>query len=436
MANTQKEIIFDPKDFINPPYWNCPKCQAHGSFGVLSIGVLSYRRRCKSCLFSETYSLPQLNKKVIYLDQMAVSEMMKALNSGNKANKEGKVDPYWKILFEKLETLSKLQLIVCPDSEFHNRESTLSGFKEDLEKMYKLLSGGIHFRMKNQITESQLFFHFEQWLSGNDNPDFHFNAADVVDGEYNKWDEKIFITVTLPIQDEHVKLLRDSRDETSQQLWALADYWKSQGERKLNDFYETEWSSFGKTHLERYYQNYRRLQEIENLPEAKGSFEDYLPNESVTLINKLILILKLKGWDETRATQKVIEYLNSPSLKNIPFLKISSFLYATLARKFSSGGRNKPPGQGTITDFNIISTYIPYCDAMFIDNECHSYLQENPLKVEVQNMAKTFSKNNREEFLVYLDQIKSEIPVEHYEKVKEVYGEGWEHPYFEIFEKN
>ena len=106
-------IKIDPKIFINKPYTECPNC--HGQhFGVLHIYSNSYTKRCVDCRYDEKFSLPGLERKVIYLDQFVISEMMKSINS--ELGKKEKVDPFYFELFKKLDRLNKLQLIVCPDS--------------------------------------------------------------------------------------------------------------------------------------------------------------------------------------------------------------------------------------------------------------------------------------------------------------------------------
>jgi hypothetical protein len=113
---------------ISPPYIKCPNC-GKNSFGVLIVNPHSYIRRCKDCHFpfkdsrSAVFPLPELSKKLIYIDQFAVSNMMKAINPKTRAHKKGSIDQFWQILFEKLYRLSNLQLIICPASSFHFQES-------------------------------------------------------------------------------------------------------------------------------------------------------------------------------------------------------------------------------------------------------------------------------------------------------------------------
>jgi hypothetical protein len=70
-----------------------------------------------------TLSPPHL-KKVIYIDQFAISDMMKAIDA--KARGHNRVDPFWLRLFEALERVGKLRLAVCPSSPIHSEESLLA----------------------------------------------------------------------------------------------------------------------------------------------------------------------------------------------------------------------------------------------------------------------------------------------------------------------
>ncbi len=105
------------RDFIFSPYLVCPNCNRSNSFGVLMVLTDRYVRECRECSYRIEYSLPRLNKKIIYLDQFVISEMMKEINGS--LGKTEKVDDFWLTLFEKLNVLIRLQLIICPSSFFH-----------------------------------------------------------------------------------------------------------------------------------------------------------------------------------------------------------------------------------------------------------------------------------------------------------------------------
>ena len=79
----------------------CPSRGRQDTYGVLMIGGIQYTRRCRECWHSDHYPLPPLEKKVIYLDQMVISHMTKALHPTAAAGRE--IDPFWRELFEKLD---------------------------------------------------------------------------------------------------------------------------------------------------------------------------------------------------------------------------------------------------------------------------------------------------------------------------------------------
>lgn len=107
-------------------------------------------------------------------------------------------------------------------------------------------------------------------------------------------------------------------------------------------------------------------------------------------------------------------------------------LYASLARKVRAG-RQKPFNRGTVTDVNAIASLLPYCDAMFIDNEMTGYLGERPLSEEVARYGtKIFSPNSKDEFLAFLEHSETQADPMHLRMVKHVYGDRWLQPYMNV----
>ena len=54
-------------------------------------------------------------------------------------------DPFWQTLFERLDRLVKLQLVICPHSDVHRHESLVSGHYEALKRMTEQLSYKVGF---------------------------------------------------------------------------------------------------------------------------------------------------------------------------------------------------------------------------------------------------------------------------------------------------
>src|SRR5260370_25611026 len=90
-----------------------------------------------------------------------------------------------------------------------------------------------------------------------------------------------------------------------------------------------------------------------------------------------------------------------PAMSSSQYIGFSAYLFAALGWRISSGQRSEMKAS-ILNDFNAIATYAPYVDAMFIDKQCASLLQQGRLKTELNFKAKIFSLNSRDEFLQYL----------------------------------
>src|SRR5690242_5049792 len=88
------------------PFEDCWRCKGKGTFGVLSIGGDAVRKRCTRCRYSHAEALPALNKKVIYLDQFAFSELHK-LRTGQR--RTDKWTEFWKETSDLLDRALLLQ---------------------------------------------------------------------------------------------------------------------------------------------------------------------------------------------------------------------------------------------------------------------------------------------------------------------------------------
>lgn len=122
-----------------------------------------------------------------------------------------------------------------------------------------------------------------------------------------------------------------------------------------------------------------------------------------------------------QAPEVLSQFLNSGAIDEAPFCIIGAAMYASLAKKATSG-QKKVPNQGTATDVNIVSTLLPYCDAMFMDNGCRALLQDIPKDYALPHSCKVFSPNTGADFIRYLTDIRDSVSPEHLALIEEVYG--------------
>lgn len=411
------KIQFDPRMFISAPYIECPKCKKE-SFGVLSVGRNVYTRRCKECWHSETFKLPELHKIIIYLDQFVISEMMKAIHT--KLGKTDKVDPFWLHLFEKLERLSHLQLIVCPDSHFHQQESLLYEYKAH-RRMYEQLSHGTTFFDPGTIHRFQVQQRFQQWLGLKDDHG-DITARDVIHGDPDAWQEKFIISVDFEHGDEEISSIRRSRDAAHEGIAEVFARWRNEPKKKFIERFEEEGLAWGRVMIQKYITSLVK----EGLGQA--TMEDFvistMSDESI-LITGLSMYLPHEPEKTEENLRKMSMFLQSEDMLQVPFNRLSALMWAAIADQAAHDATRKPPNKGVVNDIDMISTLLPYCDAMFIDRDMYGLLQYGPLRIEAEKgyPAKIFSTSNKEAFMEYLDGLEKNADPKLLATIREVYGE-------------
>lgn len=392
----------------------------------------SFMRRCSNCWYTDSIPLPELNKKVIYIDQFAISNMMKALNTRTEAYKKGRVDIFWCTLFEKLDRLCKLQLIICPDSYIHTDESLMTGYFKEMKRMYEMLSHGVTFYDQENIKANQLYEHAFNWASRNPEKPISLNVHDVVHGKINAWQSRFIISINMSLQALWIEDKRRSRDFVCAEMAEVFKRWQSEKGKPFKYFFEYEYKGLMREWIQSYLVYLKRWFDISQGNTEMG-LEDVFPPSSYVMIKTIHDAFEKAGIQEEEIWNKTMEYLISKYIKDIPFIKINAMFFAAIARKASAGGKKKPPGQGMSNDIAVISVILPYCDAVLIDKECNAYLKEKPLCDEISYGTKIFSLNNKNDFLDYLDSIEKSASEDHLFWVKQAYGDNWGKPYTTLY---
>jgi hypothetical protein len=125
---------------------------------------------------------------------------------------------------------------------------------------------------------------------------------------------------------------------------------------------------------------------------------------------------------EEERLPRAFDFLQWDGLRELPSHKIGSHLFAAIARKASAGQR-RLPSKGMLNDVRVISSYAPFVDAMFVDNECAALLAEEPLAGRLRYKARIFSLNTRDEFLAYVRSIGDSTPDSVKRQALDVYGQ-------------
>jgi hypothetical protein len=409
----------DPRDFIMTPYIQCPKCGGQ-EFGVISVSDIRCERRCRACLHRGTVYMPEIRKKIIYIDQFVFSNFVKMLDPEIDGHERATSDLFWKQLFEILGVVCHIQLVACPDSREHQHESLTSTFYKALKHTYEHFSGGVSFHDSETIKLRQVAQIAKCWLK-KQAVTFDFNAEKISSARLHEWSGRIFITVDglLP---GTVDSLRRSRSKTHEGLQKVFAQWQ-RDKKPFREVFSIEKRGYRENLVNSYVrQCLKRAQMPAQMMRGQmPSLDEMLPSTAESQMLSLQYLFEAHAGDKKQSTELLREFLASGAIDEAPFSIIGAAMYASLSRKAASG-QKRMPNQGTANDIEIISTLLPYCDAMFMDNECNALWHDIPKSHTLPYRCRVFSKNTGADFIRYLTEIRDSVTPEHLKLIEEVYG--------------
>ena len=370
---TTDEYILGPKQ--KHRIETCGRCGANKTFKFVRLveneTPQSFFAQCRNCGLQCQCFLPKLSKRILYLDQFALSNL--ALASYPELKPDSTVPQFW---FELLSTLNKLlrkQLIVCPDSLYQWKESQATPLYNQIKETFQYFNWDVSFREPGYIKESQIADHALLWLRKGGRREPRLKMFDAIHGNLNHWAPRWRYPNRMQpdFQPDHVQIELQRRRED---LAKVHEGWRAEAQKTYTEWFKEHIAAFGHRTLQGSYPLARRfIRAIQNTFEGSG-----IPCSTVNM--------------------KVSHYLQSDCLECIPFLKLSAHLLAARAR---NAVRSGPPNPGTATDFDLLATLLPYCDAMLIDRPTLGLLQQRPRLFDCYG-TRVYSYRTRQEFLGYL----------------------------------
>jgi hypothetical protein len=144
---------------------------------------------------------------------------------------------------------------------------------------------------------------------------------------------------------------------------------------------------------------------------------------AVTLIHELNRQFVKHGTAPQLALRETVKFLNWAKNHSLPHHWTSAHLFAAIADRLARGQKRRP-SRGMMNDIKAISLYGPYVDAMFLDNECASLLEEKAVRRGVKLKARIFCLRRSADFLAYLRECVDSTPQEIIDAARELYGEA------------
>lgn len=413
-----KSGTFDPADLIMRPLVQCPSCK-EVAYGVLSVGAETCERRCKRCRHSQTEYLPLLQKKVIYLDQFAISDLMKLRDPQAPGHARVAGNPFWNKLDKSLTQTRRAQLAIFPHSNAHRNESLIYAEYESLKKSYESYSLGVSFKSPEAIRHLQMACAVVAWAFSKE-ADHDFDPTQIIHGDVHGWSPRIYVTVEGRYPADIIAGIRAGRNESHTALQECFEVWTSAAHKTFFQRQQEEARAYGPGIIKRHLESLQVRLEIARKARPVD-LEAFFPTMFEQTVGVLNFTLQKAGITDPKPPAKAVQFLMSEAFTRLPFLIIESSMYANFAMKVAAGQKT-PPNQGTATDIEVVSTLLPYCDAMFVDRHTRALVADIPRKHSLRCATKLFSMSNREEFLEYLDTLTATATPDHLALVKRVYG--------------
>ncbi|RYD72258.1 MAG: hypothetical protein EOP84_23460 [Verrucomicrobiaceae bacterium] len=376
----------------------CPGCKQPKCFGNVSVGHGTVLRGCLHCQYRYELCLPEVRKKVLYLDQFFFSG---AFRGGDARFVEAAA---------RVKRAVQLQLLVVPYSSVHEDETLeWRGYKDlksaDLMEFIKATSRGAEFERDYQVERTQIEKAWSAFLRG-ESSDFLLDGADAIGGEPDEWDD--YYRVDVRGYHKDVELRRDLKRQSVDMLVNVFDQWQTSTTTFEQDFNQ-EVHDAAKNYLDSYFEMIGRV--------AGGDYGALLDSPIVSTVLEHML-----HWIEDLPAKEQLPrcfaFFKSEHFRNVPDLWISGHIYATLkamVRRGAYANRDEARKRlsGFFQDVRHISLYAPYCDGFFMDQPMADLVRQPSVGLQERYGVQVFNLNNLPAFFSWLDELEQGMSAEH-----------------------
>ena len=374
---------------------DCPSCGLEKGFGNVGVHHDHVLRGCKRCSHREQVTLPEVKKKVLYLDQSLLSSAFRENDTTAVA------------LVERVKQIALDQLLVAPYSSVHEDEThmlqvTKPEVVSELMEFIKRTSGGLQFEPAYEVEHTQVHDAYYRWLAGEPAPSA-LDRHDAIEDEVDEWSDYFFIDVPGYFGDPAVNDA-NKRAALTQLLDAI-DEWRV-SDLSFDDAVRLELHSAGQEYIRAYIQMIARV--------AAGDVLAPLTAPVITLVLQGMLT-GCEGDEMLRRFRNLPDFFASEHFAECPFQWVSVRMFAVLRHQvrhdqaYTNREKAEKKLLGFAHDVRHIATYAPYCDAIFVDNAMAHILRDGRLALEKRYGTRVFSRSSQAEFEAWLSEVEDSM---------------------------
>ncbi len=387
----------------------CPRCDQPGR--ITWVHSQSFDAVCRPCLCRWRSGLPEIRQRVVILDTNAVSELMKIANPMYPAQRRQRVAPLWTVVLDRLRRGVQLKAVVCPTPTTLEREAILFQHGPAIEETAKLFNGEVSCTDNYAIIAQQLYFAAK--AAAQRCPVTVLDRKDAYIGRLGEWSGLFRIEVNLGIEINDPVKVRAARDAVHASAAGVFDRWQRSSET-LDQVYLHELKSFGPALAKRYLQHLQQMRDG-TLPPME------MVQPSTVQMRSIREGLQEGGVPTDDLAVIGMAFAHSRPCAEIPANRIAAALYAYEARQIAGGMSRPKPSMWS--DIELISTTLPYCDAMLVEGHfAEGVRQVRRLLPKECRETPVFSTRRLEEFVSYLDYQISAVPDDQRRAAERLYG--------------
>ena len=347
---------------------DCPNCKGKNKFGNVFIRDNRVLRGCMLCGYKEKIWLPEIRKKILYLDQFFFSS---AFRGGDQRFLDAA---------DKIRSISALQLLVVPYSSIHEDEThQWSGYdgnnRTDLMEFIKSTSRGFEYNPSYNVEETQIINAFKAFLSDS-SPEFGIQERHILRDNVHGWDDYFRIDVGRYMGD--IDLIRELKRQSVEGLVKIFDEWR-ESKNTFDQDVIFELNASGKGYIDSYFQYASRI--------ASGDCNAFLDAPIVSQVVQSMLYCFSDKVSPDKKLKKINQFFSSEYFQNIPYQWLSVRMFAVLKHMVKNGAfKNKKSAikklSGFFYDVKHIAAYAPYCDAFIMDQPMASIVSDSRIALE------------------------------------------------------